>query len=200
MTDFWNDRYESEEYGYGTAPNDFLKQVIEKRKIFSGSALCLADGEGRNGVFLATCGCDVTSVDFSSVGLEKALKLAERHQVSIETTCANLSQYCLGADRWDLIVSIFAHFPETTRRHVHDQIARALKPGGIVILEAYRPENVGRGVGGPPTPETAFTRDMLTDDFTGLEFIEINEVERDISEGIYHNGRSAVIQIVARRP
>ncbi|MDQ8208766.1 class I SAM-dependent methyltransferase [Coraliomargarita sp. SDUM461003] len=200
MKSFWDERYNKFEYIYGINPNDFLAEVAPTIAQPKGKrALCLADGEGRNGVYLAKLGFDVTSVDLSIVGLRKAQKLAKSEQQKLTTIHADLANFDLGIERYDLIVSIFAHFPEDLRKKIHKQIPPALRPGGSLILEAYTPANVGRGVGGPPTIETAYSSKTLTEDFKQLLIQRIEEREREIHEGSIHKGLSAIIQLLAHR-
>ena len=144
----WDERYRGEEYVYGTSPNDFLRSQITH--LPRGQILCLAEGEGRNAVFLAERGYDVTAVDQSPVGLAKARQLAEQRGVSIETVVADLGAFEVAPEVWDGIVSIFAHVPPPARRHVHRQVVTGLRPGGVLLLEAYRPEQLEYHTGGPP--------------------------------------------------
>ena len=147
----WDQRYDTEEYVYGTAPNEFL--VAHAARIPKGHVLCLGEGEGRNGVWLAEQGYRVTAVDSSSVGLAKARRLAEARGVSLETVAADLAEYDLGEVAWDGIVSIFCHVPMDLRRDLHSRVVRALRPGGAFLLEAYTPRQLALATGGPPTAE-----------------------------------------------
>ena len=192
----WESRYSDKAYVYGTSPNDFLVTAPEGLAI--GRALCLADGEGRNGVYLATLGFDVTSVDLSQAGMDKADQLAAAHDVSIKTVVADLADFNLGESHWDLIVSIFAHMPVSIRQPLHRRITAALKPTGKFVLEAYTPDQVGRGTGGPPNPELTMTLDDLTAELTGLNIIEGREIVRPVIEGPGHTGDGAVVQVVAQ--
>ena len=133
-SDSWNDRYAIEEYLYGTEPNEFLVEQVEG--LSPGKALCIADGEGRNSVYLAGLGFQVTAVDISETGSAKTRSLAAERGVEVETVTADLAEFDLGADRWDLVVSIFAHVPPEVRRDLHTRLPRSLRPGGTVILEA----------------------------------------------------------------
>lgn len=195
----WNKRYSEKGFAYGTAANSFLKaQYSQLPK--EGKVLCLAEGEGRNAVFLAQQGYEVTAVDQSSVGLEKAHKLAAEKGVEITTKVANLKDYDLGTDAWDGIVSIFAHVPLSLRQRLHKQVVRSLKKSGVFILEAYTPAHVDmQGVGGPPASQLDMFMSLnsLKQELTGLEFIVGAEVEREVSEGAYHQGQGAVVQVVA---
>lgn len=193
----WNQRYSEEGFAYGTEPNDFLKaQCVRLPK--KGRILCLAEGEGRNAVFLAKQGYSVTAVDQSSVGLQKAEQLALEHGVEITTKVADLTDFDLGSDVWDGIVSIAAHVPPLLRKMVHAQVVNSLKVNGVLLLEAYTKRHLEMdGVGGPPKKELFMSLDELEIELEGLEFSIGHEVERNISEGKYHQGNSAVVQIVA---
>lgn len=193
----WDERYSAETYLYGTEPNEFLvDQVVD---LSPGRALCLADGEGRNSAFLAGLGFEVTSVDASSRGSEKTRALAGEHGVDVETVTADLADFDLGSGRWDLIVSIFAHLPPETRADLHRRLPRSLRPGGTLILEAYRPEQAQRDTGGPPDPDKLYDLADLEREIVGLDVVVAREIERDVIEGFGHTGSGAVVQLVARR-
>lgn len=195
----WDQRYNEEGFAYGTTPNDFLKsQFLRIPK--GGRVLCLAEGEGRNAVFLAKQGYSVTAVDQSSVGLKKAESLAAECGVEISTIVTDLADYGLGNEVWDGIVSISAHLPAFLRKDIHGQAVGALKRNGVFILEAYTERHLQMdGVGGPPPSQKDFfmSLDKLAAELIGLEFIVGAEVDRDIYEGKYHQGESAVVQVVA---
>jgi SAM-dependent methyltransferase len=158
----------------------------------------LAEGEGRNAVLLATQGYSSTAVDQSSVGLQKAEELASEHEVKISTIVANLADYDLGSEVWDGIVSIAAHVPPPLRKKLHTQVVRALKPTGVFILEAYTERHLEmEGIGGPPQKELFMSLAELHIELEGLEFVIGAEIERNMSEGKYHKGESAVVQVVA---
>jgi cyclopropane fatty-acyl-phospholipid synthase-like methyltransferase len=191
----WNERYSQAEYVYGKNPNDFLVEVVQQ--IPKGQVLCLADGEGRNGVYLAQQGCQVTAVDASPVGLEKAQKLAAERSVAIETIVADLAEFPIQPDFWDAIVSIFCHLPPTVRAHVHQQVISGLRSGGVFVLEAYTPRQLAFKTGGPPTADLTMELATLRQELEGLEFKHTAELEREIQEGRFHRGHSAVVQVVA---
>lgn len=199
MIDPWDERYSADEYVYGTAPNDFLRDHV-KDLTPGGRVLCLADGEGRNGVFLARQGMHVTSIDQSAVGLDKARALAEQQGVPIETVVGDLAVVDLGVEQWDSIVSIFCHLPAAIRADVHQRVVRALRPGGVFLLEAYTPEQLGHKTGGPPTVDLLMTADALSAELQGLDVLLSREVTRDIHEGRLHDGCSAVVQFIATSP
>ena len=191
----WDMRYgQHSEYVYGTEPNDFLSEA--SRGLPPGDVLCLADGEGRNGVFLAGLGHRVTAVDLAAAGIAKAEALAAQKGVDITTIVADLADYALGESRWDLIVSIFAHTPPPVRVRLHGLMARALRPGGKLILEAYTPDQCGRGTGGPPTPEGTMTLADLRTELVDLNIEHGLELVRSVVEGPGHTGDGAVVQVI----
>ncbi|RMG31325.1 MAG: class I SAM-dependent methyltransferase [Gammaproteobacteria bacterium] len=194
----WDERYATKEYVYGTAPNDFLRQHVERLR--PGRTLCLAEGEGRNAVFLVEQGHQVTAIDASRVGLDKARQLAERRGVEIDCVHCDLAEFGIDPGAWDNIVSIFCHVPPELRERLHRAVVEGLKPGGILLLEAYMPRQIELGTGGPPIPELTMTLERLKEELDGLDFVHAAELERDVIEGIYHTGRGAVVQVIARKP
>lgn len=196
----WDERYAEDGFAFGTDPNDFLREVVEQLPV--GRTLCIGDGEGRNGVFLAQHGHRVVTVDLSPVGVVKARRLAADRGVDIDARVADLDGFDLGADSWDCIVSVFCHLPPELRRTVHSAVPVALTAGGRFVFEAYRSANIGRGVGGPQNAEmTVELEDVLADlgAASGMDIVIGREVERDIVEGRYHSGRSATTQVLARK-
>lgn len=194
---FWNDRYAVAGHVYGEAPNAFVAEVAPQ--IPAGPVLCLAEGEGRNAVHLATLGHRVTALDQSEVGLAKARRLAAARGVEIETVAADLADYSIAVAAWAGIVATFAHLPPALRRRVHRDVVAGLQPGGVFILEAYTPAQLAFGTGGPKLPELLITLADLREELSGLKFLIARELERDVIEGSGHNGRGAVVQILARR-
>ncbi len=194
----WDERYSQVEYAYGKLPNDFLKQHISC--LNKGRSLCLADGEGRNSVFLAQHEHDVVAVDQSAPGMHKARQLAEENSVSIEAIVADLANFTIEENSWDNIVSIFCHLPVALRKQVHASVVRGLKSGGILLLEAYTPEQIQLGTGGPPVAEMTMTLALLQEELQGLEFLYAQEKQREVVEGLYHTGTGAVVQVIARKP
>ena len=197
----WNERYNEAEYVFGTEPNDFLTEVFENIPA-GGKVLCLAEGEGRNAVFLAEQGYKVIAMDLSEVGLNKALKLASDKGVDIKIEVADLADYQFGEAQWDGIVSIWAHLPESVRQYVHAQITPALKPAGVFILEAYTEQQLTMdAVGGPPaTQKERFgSLAILRTELADLEEVIGTEKLRMISEGKRHQGLSAVVQYLGQK-
>ena len=196
---FWNARYAIDEYVYGTEPNDFLAQSLPAIPR-SGNVLCIADGEGRNSVWLARQGCRVTAIDVAAEGLAEARKLAERSGVRIETRLADVASFDFGTDRWDAVVSIFLHLPPKVRRAAHRRALAGLKPGGVFVYEAYGPEQVRYRTGGPAgEPELLHSRDDVVSDFEGCAIEHAFEGVRAVDEGRQHRGDGFVVQVIARK-
>jgi SAM-dependent methyltransferase len=194
----WDERYSADEYIYGKDPNEFLANAASN--LPKGKVLCVAEGEGRNAVYLATHGYEVVAVDSSAVGLEKAKKLAAERGASIETIVTDLAHFDIEPESWDGVVSIFAHLPPPVRKELHKQIVKGLRPGGVLILEAYRPDQLKYKTGGPPTAEFMMTLQGLEEELTGLEFEYAMELDRDVVEGQFHTGKGAVVQIIGKKP
>lgn len=193
----WNDRFSEPGYAYGTQPNDFLTEV--SHKIDGTNVLSVGEGEGRNAVYLAGQGFAVTAIDSASVGLRKAEALAYESGVSIQTIVSDLADYDPRFGVWDGIVSIFCHLPSTIRINLHKKLVDSLKPGGVLILEAYTPAQLDYKTGGPKQLDFFMTLEGLQSELSGLTFEIAREVEREIHEGRYHNGQSAVVQLLARK-
>ncbi len=194
---FWNNRYATPHFVYGETPNAFVAEMASQ--IPAGPVLCLAEGEGRNAVHLATLGHRVTAVDQSEAGLAKARRLAAARGVEIETVQADLGSFAIAPGAWSGIVATFAHLPPAIRNQVHAQAVRGLRPGGVFILEAYTPAQLAFDTGGPKSPELLMTLAGLRNELTGLELLVGREIEREVIEGDGHTGRGAVVQILARR-
>ena len=193
----WDERYSAEGYAYGTEPNQFLAENFDH--IPKGKVLSLAEGEGRNAVFLAKHGYSVTAVDGSIVGLNKAKKLAEENGVTIETVHADLADFDLGENRWDGIISIFVPLPSSLRKQLYKKIESALKPNGVFLIEAYTPDQISHGTGGGNSADTMQTKESLTLELPRLKFTHLIELEREIIEGTYHTGIGSVVQAVGLR-
>jgi SAM-dependent methyltransferase len=193
----WDERYSSEDYAYGTSPNEFLAENFAQ--IPMGRVLSLAEGEGRNAVFLAKQGYEVTAVDASRVGLEKARMLATANNVDVEFIHADLADFDLGEGRWEGIVSIFCPLPSSLRKQLYEKVKVALKVNGVFLLEAYTPDQLQHGTGGGNSIDVMQTTTSLSDELTGLKFSRLLELERDVREGIYHTGVGAVVQAIARK-
>ena len=200
VRDQWNSRFSAQEYVYGTKPNDFLAESASSLPPAPARVVSLGEGEGRNAVFLASLGHRVTAVDASEVGLRKAEQLAAERGVSLETVVSDLADFTLAPDTWDVVVSIFCHLPMPLRRQVHRAAVASLRPGGMVVLEGYTPAQLALRTGGPPRREWLYTAEELREDFQGLDFLVLRELERDVVEGKLHTGKGAVVQVLARKP
>lgn len=190
MKEFWNERYGGEDYVYGEAPNELL--VTFAGRLPPGPVLLIGEGEGRNAVFLAERGHEVTAVDQSVVGLAKAQALAGRRGVAIRTVEADLADYEPGVG-WSAIVSVWCHLPSVLRRQVHAAIPAALAPGGVFFCVAYTPDQIALGTGGPRDPDMLLTAAALEQELPGLSWEVLREEQRAFHEGPHHDGVSAVV-------
>jgi SAM-dependent methyltransferase len=195
----WNGRFSSPEYVFGTAPNAFL--ASQAHRFTPGQrALAVADGEGRNGVALARQGLDVLSVDFSPVGLAKAQKLAADAGVTLHTKCVDLATWSWDEPPFDVVVGIFIQFAgPALRAAIFDKMKHALKPGGLILLTGYRPEQLAYKTGGPSQLENLYTAHMLRDAFSDMTILHLAEHDDEINEGAGHSGMSALIDLVVRK-
>jgi SAM-dependent methyltransferase len=196
---FWDERYgaAADSYVFGTEPNDFL--AAHAHLIPPGPVLCLAEGEGRNAVFLAQRGHAVTALDQSAVGLTKARQLAAERGVTIETAVIDLAAYTISPGAWAGIVAIFAHLPVPLRRQVMSQVVAGLRPGGVYLTEVYSPAQLAFGTGGPKDLALLVPLADLRAELAGLHFLTAREIERDVIEGSGHTGRASVVQVAAVR-
>ena len=195
----WDERYAREGLAFGDQPNDFLRSQEERIRAGGKRALCLGEGHGRNAVWLAKLGLNVTAVDLSAVGLSKAVEWAAGLGLELSAVEADLRDWDIRPEAWDLIVSIFCHLPSEIRADVHRNVVRGLANDGLFILEAYTPTQIGRGTGGPSDPDMLPTAALLTAELEGLEVIESREITRNVLEGRSHTGISDVVQFVAQK-
>ncbi|MCE1236995.1 MAG: class I SAM-dependent methyltransferase [Hyphomicrobiales bacterium] len=197
----WNTRFAHPDYVFGTEPNAFLASCEDRLPETGGKALAIADGEGRNGVFLAECGLDVLSVDFSPNAQAKARALAEARGVSMATETVDIIHWNWPEAAFDVVAAIFFQFAGPQDRDtIFAGIRKALKPGGLLILTGYRPEQIAYGTGGPKVVENMYTRDLLETAFGDFDGVEISEHDTEVDEGHGHKGISALIDFIGRRP
>lgn len=197
---FWNARYAIDEYVYGTEPNDFLVRSLPAIPP-KGDVLCIADGEGRNSVWLARRGMPVDAFDIAEVGVEKAKRLAAEAGVNVHFEVADCDGWQWPVAAYDAIVAIFIQFADPAmRERLFARIAAALAPGGMLVLQGYTPQQLEFKTGGPPILSHLYTADMLRAAFSTLEIIELDEYVADLSEGNHHVGRSALVGMLARKP
>lgn len=195
----WDERYAGDTYLFGTAPNVFLVRNRDRLPAH-GTVLAVADGEGRNGVWLAERGLDVLAVDGSEVALAKNRRLAAERGVAMHYEHADLATWGFGCERFDVIVAIFIQFADPDfRSRLFASMCTALRPGGLLLLEGYRPEQLAYGTGGPPEARNMYTEPMLREAFAGLQIEHLESYDDELHEG-RHEGMSALIDLVARKP
>ncbi|MEO8183027.1 MAG: class I SAM-dependent methyltransferase [Deltaproteobacteria bacterium] len=198
--DFWNSRFASESYVFGTLPAAFL--VDNAHHIPPRSrVLAPADGEGRNSVFLAEMGHRVVATDIAEEGIAKAKKLARARGVSIEFRQLDLQGWQWPEAEFDAAVAVFIQFaPPAFRDEIFAGLRRAIRPGGVVLLHGYTPKQLEYRTGGPQVVEQLYTEELLRAAFADWELLRIEAYERELDEGAGHKGRSAIIDLIARRP
>ena len=192
----WDQRYSEKEFAYGTQPNLFLENQIRELR---DPVLSIAEGEGRNAVFIAAKGFNVHGVDGSSIGMAKAQSLAAKKGVRITTEVADLMKYNPPDNTFGSVVSIFAHLQNSIRKRLYPLIERCLKPGGTIVFESYSENQLGRTTGGPQDPDLLMTTAKIEQEFPNFEPIVLQEVEREVVEGIYHTGLASVVQFIGRK-
>lgn len=193
----WQGRFAVPEYIFGEAPNAFLASQMH-RLPKSGKVLSIADGEGRNGVWLAEQGLDVLSLDFAPNGQKKAVDLAARRGVSLRYELADVHDWVYPPDAFDVVVEIFTQFSDPEQRaRKWAGMTSCLKPGGLLLLEGYTPKQLEHGTGGPKQLDHLYTRAMLEEAFGSFSSLEIKDYETLMSEGGAHAGMAAVIDLVA---
>ena len=193
----WDERFSGNEYLFGTEPAEALVR-LKDRLIARGRTLLVADGEGRNSVFLAQQGFDVLATDNSLIGLEKARKLASDAGVAVEYRHEDIYRTDWASEAFDNVVAIFIQFvPPEKQAQIFAGLKTALRPGGVLLLHGYTPEQVAFGTGGPSNPEHMYTQQLLSDSFSDMNVTLNSSYHADISEGRGHHGRSALIDFVA---
>jgi ubiquinone/menaquinone biosynthesis C-methylase UbiE len=198
--DHWQERYSTPDYRFGKAPNEFLVRCAPLLPA-RGKALAVADGEGRNGVWLAKQGLDVLSIDFSPAALAKARKLADENKVSVTLEEADVHAWPYPDAAFDVVAEIFTQFSTPEQRaQKWAGMRRALKRGGLLIVQGYTPKQLQYGTGGPKQIEHLYTREMLARTFGDMNDAQIIEEERELNEGAGHAGMSAIIGLTARKP
>ena len=202
MKEFWNERYSAKEYAYGESPNDYFAEKLSELEC--GSILLPADGEGRNGVFAAKLGWDVTSFDISESGKAKAEQLAQKNKVHINYDVTDVESINYEQASFDAIALIYAHFHEDVRRNYHHKLDHLLKPGGYIIIEAFSKNHlhynrVNEHVGGPKDEKMLYSINDIEQDFPNYTIIELKEAELLLNEGEFHKGKGAVIRFLGRK-
>lgn len=194
----WDERYSEPGFTYGTTPNVFLVSVVDR--IPQGKILSLAEGEGRNAVYLASLGYEVTGVDGSEVGLRKARELAEVKGVTMTTIHADLRTFVIEPGQWDGIIAFYCHVPSEIRIPLHGAVVRGLRRAGVFVLEAFSKEQFAYDTGGPTSLDMLMSLDELQQELAGLEFIHAERMVRDVHEGRGHTGLASVVQLLGVKP
>ena len=199
--DFWNKRFDTPDYIFGRAPNEYL-QTQAKQYLKKGDAvLCVADGEGRNSVWLAKQGMQVDAFDLSEVALKKANALATEQAAHVQFTLASSDTWDWLPNQYDAVVGIFIQFADPVMRtRLFAQMASSLRPGGVLIVQGYTPKQLEYKTGGPSILEHLYTEDMIRALIGDLEPIDLCLYEKELSEGPKHTGMSALLGLVARKP
>jgi ubiquinone/menaquinone biosynthesis C-methylase UbiE len=201
-TSKWDERYRDSEYAYGEQPNKYLEEQLGKLPV--GKILFPAEGEGRNAVFAARQGWQVSAYDISNEGQKKALQLAQKNHVSIDYQVGALQTLDYKEDQFDVIALIYAHFPADIKSALHKELDKYLRKGGTVIFEAFSKTHItfnekNEKVGGPRDIASLFSVEEIRNDFHNYEIIELMEKEIELHEGLYHNGRASVIRFVGKK-
>lgn len=202
MEEFWNERYAEDSFAYGELPNEFFKTQLDKLK--PGKILLPAEGEGRNAVYAARKGWSVRAFDISKFGKQKAERLASSHNVTIEYNVGPLAAQSCQPSSFDVIALIFAHFPPHLKREYHLEFVNLLKPGGVMIFEAFSKDHLryserNPSVGGPKNIDILYDRYELKEYFKALDEQLLLQTEVDLSEGKYHQGIGSVVRFVGTK-
>ena len=197
--DTWNQRFDDDAYIFGTEPNAWLRAQAHAWQA-GQRVLCVADGEGRNSVWLARQGLAVDAFDIASVGVAKARRLAAQQGVAVNYSVSDCDAYPWPRNHYDGVAAIFVQFADPAmRERLFANIKRCLKPGGTLVLQGYTPRQLDYQSGGPPLLSHLYTEALLRDSFADFELLQLLDYEAELSEGKRHSGRSALIGLVARR-
>ena len=202
MKEIWDSRYSKAEYAYGEEPNEYLKEKLPL--VSTGKILFPADGEGRNSVYAARLGWDVSCFDLSVEGQKKALALAEKNGVKIDYQVGEFQELAYQENYFDAIALIYAHFPADVKSGYHKILNTYLKPGGVIIFEAFSKKHLeyraaNERVGGPTDINTLFSIEEIQADFTNYEIIELKEQEVNLDEGAHHDGVGHIVRFMGRK-
>lgn len=204
MKEFWDKRYEEEGFAYGTEPNVFLREELNRLDLTQGKALFVAEGEGRNAVYAAERGFEVTAFDISSSGKEKALQLAKQKGVLLTYYVGDIFSLAPQPESFDLAVLIFAHFPSEVRKKIHTKTAESIKPRGYILVEGFSKNNLALRaenpqIGGPDSIHLLYNTDEIREDFPDFEILHLAEETVELNEGKYHKGTAKVIRFIGRK-
>jgi SAM-dependent methyltransferase len=195
--EFWNERFSSVEYIYGTEPNEFFKEFIDTNK--PGKLLLLGEGEGRNAVYAASKGWVVDAVDFSETAKYKALKLAEKYSVRINYIISDINEYSFSENEYDLVGLFFIHLNAEERNRIHKRIITSIKSGGKIILEAFNKNQINNSSGGPKDINLLYDENDLLEFFIGIEILFLKSLNVELNEGNHHKGKADVIRFIGMK-
>lgn len=199
-TQFWNERFDKEEFIFGKEPNEYLVEKTNQYLKPKSKVLCIADGEGRNGVWLAKQGMQVIGFDASDIALAKAKQFAKDNQVEVEYSFSDTDSFTWQANTYDSVVGIFIQFADPAmRERIFKQTYEALKLGGIFILQGYTPKQLEYKTGGPSLIEHLYTEELIRDLVKDFQILELMSYEKELSEGPRHTGMSAILGLVAKK-
>lgn len=199
-TQFWNERFDKEEFIFGKDPNEYLVEKTHQYLKPKDRVLCIADGEGRNGVWLAKQGMQVIGFDASDIALAKAKKFAQENQVEVDYSFSDTDSFAWQENTYDAVIGIFIQFADPAmRERIFEQTYKALKPGGIFILQGYTPKQLEYKTGGPSLIEHLYTEELIRDLAKEFRILELISYEKVLSEGPRHTGMSAILGLVARK-
>ncbi len=196
-SEFWNQRFSGEEFTYGTEPNLFFKESIDKLSL--GKILLIGEGEGRNAVYAAKLGWKVDAVDFSATARDKALKLAAQNNVTINYQIENLGLFSTKKNYYDAVGIIFVHLEPEIRISVHQKLFESLKPGGRIIMEVFSKDQLGKTTGGPQDISMLYSLDDINKSFPNLKTILLKEETVYLSEGKHHSGEGSVVRFIGQK-
>ena len=195
----WDERFGRAEAVYGHEPNTYLREQVQLRLKLGAKVLVPGDGYGRNGLWLAKQGFEVTTVDVSPVGVQKARNAAKEAGVTAKILLADLNTWGWTLGEFDAVASIYLHLPPEQRPQIHSHMMEALRPGGVVVLESFTPGQLRFSSGGPKQVELLYTAALLRADFAAAEVLELKESEVELMEGKMHSGRAAVVRAIFRK-
>lgn len=199
-TQFWNERFNNEEFIFGKEPNEYLVQQTLQYLKSGSSVLCIADGEGRNGVWLAKQGMRVTGFDVSDIALAKANQFAADNKVNIQYSLCDTDGFDWQSNTYDAVIGVFIQFADPEMRaRIFKQVHQTLKPGGLFILQGYTPKQLQYKTGGPSLIEHLYTEEMIRDLSHGFDILDLQCYEKELSEGARHTGMSALLGMVAKK-
>jgi SAM-dependent methyltransferase len=203
MKEMWDKRYGNSEYAYGEEPNAFFRETLNKLDL-KGSILLPAEGEGRNAVYAAKKGMEVFAFDISIEGKNKALELAKKENVQIKYEVGEFSNLNIANYTYDSVALVYAHFPPNIRDSYHQKINELIKPNGILILEGFSKSHLelqqhNPNAGGPKKEALLFSIEMIKNDFSNFEIIQLEEKEIELNEGGYHQGKAKVIRFIGKK-